>query len=119
MTNSFKAALLATALVPGFAFAQSFGDTLPVDEDALRAELQAQGYTIDEIETEDGEIEVTVTRDGTSYELELEGGSGTITEIELLSAGGDDDEDDDDEGADDDDDDQDDTDDDDGEDDDD
>lgn len=95
MTNTLKAALLATAIVPAAAFAQlNVGDVLPTDEAALRGELEAQGYTVIEFEIEDGEIEVEVTRDGEEFEIELDPETGAVAEIEAEDDDEDDDDDD-------------------------
>lgn len=58
------------------------GDTLGTDEAAIRSALEAQGYVVEEIEFEDGEIEVELSKDGVETELVLTGVDGTVTAIE-------------------------------------
>ncbi|MDJ0639639.1 MAG: PepSY domain-containing protein [Paracoccaceae bacterium] len=77
--------------IPAAALALSVGDTLSTNHDEIRAKLEAEGYKILEIETEDGEIEVEYEQDGQVFEMEIDMTSGVIQEVEL-----DDDEDDDD-----------------------
>ena len=84
-------ALIALSL-PAAALALTVGDTFSTDHDEIRAQLEAEGYKILEIETEDGEIEVEYELDGQVFEMEIDMTSGVIREIEL----DDDDEDDDD-----------------------
>lgn len=79
MTNLNKTALLASLLVPGVALAQiNIGDQLGSSETAIQAALEAQGYAITEIETEDGEIEVEATIDGQSFEFEVSPETGLV-----------------------------------------
>ena len=62
-----KVAMLAplVALAPAIAFAGiSVGDTLGTEEAEIRQKLEAAGYTIEEVEREDGEIEVEASLDG-------------------------------------------------------
>ena len=87
---------LASASVLGTAaLALSAGDQLGTTEAEIRDMLVAQGYTVDEIEAEDGGFEVEVMRDGTAFEIEV-AASGEITEIELEDDEDDEDEEDDD-----------------------
>ncbi|MEM7302019.1 MAG: PepSY domain-containing protein [Pseudomonadota bacterium] len=67
------------------------GDVLGTTEEEVRAALESQGAKVEEIETEDGVIEVEIAMDGATHELEIDPATGKITKIEL-----DDDEDDDD-----------------------
>lgn len=78
-------ALTATILtVPALAFAGlTVGDTMDTSAEAIRTALEAQGATILEIETEDGEIEVEYMLDGLEYEAEIDATSGEILEVEL------------------------------------
>lgn len=79
MANLSKSALLATFLIPGAALAQiNVGDELGSSETAVQAALEAQGYTITEIETEDGEIEVEATSGGQSFEFEVSPETGLV-----------------------------------------
>lgn len=77
-----SAALLA-ALIPAGAFAVSVGDTVGTNVDEIRAQFEAQGYTVTEIETEDGEIEVEYLDGGQEYEVSIALETGVITEVEL------------------------------------
>ncbi len=78
-----SAALLA-ALIPAGAFAaMSVGDTVGTDVDEIRAQFEAQGYTVTEIETEDGEIEVEYLDGDTEYEVSIALDTGIVTEVEL------------------------------------
>jgi len=69
---------------PALAMANiSVGDTVGTDEAEIRAVVEAQGYTVTEIEIEDGEIEVEVLLDGVETELVVDMTTGIVTEIEL------------------------------------
>ena len=68
----------------GFALAAvTVGDTLGTTEDEIRAALTDQGYAVEEIETEDGEIEAEVSLDGKEMEVVVDAKSGLILEMEL------------------------------------
>ena len=67
------------------------GDTVGTDVEEIRSKLEAEGYTVTEIEIEDGEIEVEYVVDGQEYEITMSGETGQVLEVELE----DDDEDDD------------------------
>ena len=103
MANLSKTVLLASLLIPGAALAQiNIGDQLGTSVTAIQAALEAQGYAITEIETEDGEIEVEATIGGQSFEFEVSPETGLVLNAYL--EGDEDDEDDnedDDEGEDD------------------
>ncbi|WP_171097907.1 PepSY domain-containing protein [Ruegeria sp. HKCCD7255] len=72
------------AAVPALALANvGLGDKLGTDEAEIRAALEAQGYVIEEIELEDGEIEVELSKDGVETELVLSETEGVVTAIEL------------------------------------
>ncbi len=82
MTNFSKTALLATLLIPGAAMAQiNVGDQLGSSETAIQAALEAQGYTITEIETEDREIEIEATIGGQSFEFEISPETGLVLAV--------------------------------------
>ena len=71
------------AAIPALALAaSSVGDVVGTSEPEIRATLESQGYTVQEIEFEDDEIEVEVLYDGKPYEIELAADTGTIVEIE-------------------------------------
>lgn len=79
MANLSKTAFLATLLIPGAALAQiNVGDPLGTSEAAIQAALETQGYTITEIETEDGEIEVEASIGGQSFEFEVSPETGLV-----------------------------------------
>ena len=81
--SSVIAGVLAT-LIPVAAFANfTVGERVGTDMDEIRAAFEAKGYTVSEIEVEDGEIEVEYTVDGQSYEVSVAADTGTITEVEL------------------------------------
>jgi uncharacterized membrane protein YkoI len=82
---TLKVLSLATAglLAPSLAMAGfTLGDTMPSTEDALRAALSGQGYVVEEIEIDDGMLEVEVTKDGIEYELVIKPDTGELVEIE-------------------------------------
>lgn len=54
------------------------GDQLGTSETAIQAALEAQGFTITEIETEDGEIEVEARSGGQSFEFEVSPETGLV-----------------------------------------
>jgi hypothetical protein len=79
MTSLSKTALFASLLIPGAALAQiNIGDQLGSSETAIQAALEAQGYTITEIETEDGEIEVEAMIGGQSFEFAISPETGLV-----------------------------------------
>jgi ribosome biogenesis SPOUT family RNA methylase Rps3 len=61
----------------------SLGDKLGTDEAAIRSAMEAQGYVVEEIEFEDGEIEVELVKDGVETELVLSKSDGVVTAIEI------------------------------------
>jgi len=76
------AAVLITA--PSIALAAvSLGDVVGTTDEEIRAKLEAAGYVIDEIEREDGEIEVEATLDGQELEFVIAPDTGTVMEMEL------------------------------------
>ena len=92
MTSTSKSLLLAALLVPGAALAQiGVGDVLGTSEADVRAALEAQGYTVMEVEIEDGEIEVEAMVDGQEVEFEVAADTGAILEVELEDEDDDDD----------------------------
>ncbi len=94
--ETIKMTGLATLVmsVPALAFAQlSVGDMAGTTEEEIVAKLTASGAEIEEVEIEDGMMEVEYTLDGAEFEVTVDLASGTVTEVEME----DDDEDDDDE----------------------
>ena len=84
MFDHGKMILLSGLLIPGIAMAQiNVGDSLGTTEQTIRAELEAQGYIISEIEVEDDEIEVEATLDGQAFEFEISTKTGSVIEVEL------------------------------------
>ncbi len=53
-----------------------------VSDQAIRARLEAEGYTITKFEGERGEIEVYATRAGAPFEIKIDPRSGEIRRIE-------------------------------------
>ncbi len=85
MTFTPLTALGTTGLiaVPALALAATtVGDVVGTSEAEIRASLESQGYTVQEIEFEDDEIEVEVLYDGKPFEIELASDTGTVIEIE-------------------------------------
>ena len=83
--ENLKTLTLVTLLIgaPALAMASiSVGDSIGTDEVEIRAMVEAQGYTVQEIEIEDGEIEVEVLLDGVETELVVDMTTGMVTEIE-------------------------------------
>ncbi len=99
MNTYAKPALLAALLCPTLAIAQiEVGDVAGTEEAQILAFLEADGYTIQEVETEGTELEVLAMLDGALFEIEVDLETGQIAEIE---AEDDDDTDEDDDDADD------------------
>ena len=94
MTKTKFATLTAVTLaIPAIALAEiAPGDVVGITDDEISAVLTAQGYVIDEIEREDGELEVEATLEGVEYELKLDAATGEVLEVEAEDT--DDDEDD-------------------------
>ena len=91
-TKTFAIPLFASLLAAAPVFANvSVGDRLGTDDAQILTALEAQGYQVEEIEREDGEIEAEVMKDGVEYELTLAQDTGEILEIETDSDDGDDD----------------------------
>lgn len=83
MTTYAKPALLAALLCPTIAFAQiSVGDVPGADEAQILAFLEADGYTIQDVETQGTELEVEAMLDGVLFEIEVDLETGQIAEIE-------------------------------------
>ncbi|MES0882820.1 PepSY domain-containing protein [Roseibium sp. SCP14] len=84
--NSTAITLLsATGLIAsmGTALAAvSIGDSLGTTEADIRSALTAQGYTVEEFETEDGKLEAEVMKDGQEMEVVIDAKSGLVLELE-------------------------------------
>ncbi len=78
------AALVAgTALAPALAHAElSVGNVLGTTISQVSAALEQQGYSVSEIEMEDGKIEAEVTVDNQALEIEVDAATGKILELE-------------------------------------
>lgn len=94
-TRTIAVAALAAVAVAAPAAALEIGDVLGVDAAAVRSALEAQGYVIEEIETDDDEIEVDAMLDGVEWEIEVSAADGSVLEIEREDSEQDDDDDDD------------------------
>ncbi|MCL6285694.1 PepSY domain-containing protein [Ruegeria sp. 2012CJ41-6] len=84
--ETLKTLTLATLLaaMPVLVLANvSLGDRLGTDEAAIRSAMEAQGYVVEEIEVEDGKIEVELVKDGVETELVLSKSDGIVTAIEM------------------------------------
>ncbi|WP_170515894.1 PepSY domain-containing protein [Ruegeria atlantica] len=84
--ETFKMLTLTGLIVtaPALALANvGLGDKLGTNEAEIRSTLEAQGYQIEEIELEDGEIEVELSKDGVETELVLTETDGEVTAIEI------------------------------------
>ena len=62
--------------------AVTVGDVVGKTEAEVRTQLEAAGYTVNEIEVERDEIEAEVTLDGVALEIEIDPTSGAVTEVE-------------------------------------
>ncbi len=83
MNTATKAAILALITAPTVAFAQlSPGDVVGTQEADILAFLEAEGYTVQETETEGNMLEVEVMLDGAAFEIEVDLTTGQIAEIE-------------------------------------
>ncbi|MEX3017822.1 PepSY domain-containing protein [Gymnodinialimonas hymeniacidonis] len=83
MKTTTKAAILALITAPTVAFAQlTPGDVAGTAEADILAFLEAEGYTIQETETEGDMLEVEVMLDGAEFEIEVDLTTGRIAEIE-------------------------------------
>lgn len=78
-----SAGLLAALIPFGALAAVSVGETVGTDVEEIRAAFEAQGYTVTEIEVEDGEIEVEYMDGDVEYEVSVAADTGMVTEIEL------------------------------------
>lgn len=84
MFKHAKIALLAALMAPAAAFAQiNIGDDLGVSETAVQAALEAQGYTVTEIEFETDEIQAEVLLNGQALEIEISSETGLVVAVEL------------------------------------
>ena len=86
MSNLKKLALISPALIlaPALALASvTVGDKVGVSDEEIRAKLEAAGYTVNEIERGDGELEVEATINGQEVEIDISPDTGAIVKLEL------------------------------------
>ncbi|QFT31434.1 hypothetical protein FIV00_13150 [Labrenzia sp. THAF82] len=95
-----KSVLFAVIVTASFALptggaiaAVTVGDKVGTTEEDIRAALTDEGYVVEEIEIENGEVEAEVSRDGQEIEVVVDGESGLILEMELEETDKDEDED--------------------------
>ncbi|MGI9399737.1 MAG: PepSY domain-containing protein [Rhizobiaceae bacterium] len=84
--NMLVKSTIAAAMIitPSWVLASmSPGDVAGKSEAEIRESLEAAGYSVKKIETEDGEFEVHAELDGKLLELEISAKTGEILEIEL------------------------------------
>ena len=74
---------LALATTPAFADPAALqGRSLGTTVAAVATALEAEGYEIVEVDTDDDEFEFDVLWDGTRYEIDIERASGTVKSVE-------------------------------------
>lgn len=80
MTGACVAVLI---LAPAAASAAvSKGDVLGTNEKDVRAALEQQGYSVKEIEIEDGVIEAEIIAHGAEMEIEVDATTGQVLEVD-------------------------------------
>lgn len=102
MTSSFIRKLLATSAAAAtglvaagsIAHALAVGDTLGTTEADITAALEAQGYAVEEFETENDGFEVEAVMNGEEMEILVGLDTGAVVEIESDNDSDDDDDDD-------------------------
>lgn len=92
MKPPFKTSAIALLSTSGLLVAMgtavaavAVGDKLGTTEEDIRAALTDQGYTVEEFEAENGELEAEVTKDGQEMEVVVDAKSGLVLELELES----------------------------------
>lgn len=83
--TSILASAFATAMILApiaASAAVSRGDVLGTTEKDITAALEQQGYTVKEIEFEDGVIEAEIIAKGTEMEIEVDAKSGQVLEVD-------------------------------------
>ena len=84
MTYTRSALILAAVAIPAVALAElAPGAQVGTEEASIIAALEAEGYIIQDSETEDGMLEVEASLGGTLYEIEVDLSTGEVAEIEL------------------------------------
>ncbi len=90
LAPTLVAALLAAS---GLAYAAGSEDQVSLEGAAVgtylgkteaegRTALESKGFVVTEVETEDGELEFEVKKDGQAYEIEVDPATGKISETE-------------------------------------
>ena len=74
------AAVLTVSAATALA-AVSEGDYAGKTEDEITKSLEAQGYTVRKIETEDGYLEAYALRDGQRYEIYVDPETGKVAKV--------------------------------------
>lgn len=89
MKNLARKFILPAALIAGFSLAPvlahaqlSVGGVLGTTVSEVSAALEKQGYSISEIEMEDGRIEAEIMADNRAFEIEVDASTGKILELE-------------------------------------
>ena len=89
MKNLSRKYAMSAALVAGFVMVPvlahaelSVGNMLGKTIAEVSAALETQGYTISEIEMEDGKIEADIMADNKAFEIEVDAATGKILELE-------------------------------------
>ncbi|MEP3277769.1 MAG: PepSY domain-containing protein [Stappiaceae bacterium] len=78
------AVALAFVTAPTLALAEiSVGDSVGKTEVEIRSALTKQGYSVEEIEQEDGKFEAEVALNGEKFEIEIDPQSGDVLEVEI------------------------------------
>lgn len=82
-TKSVVAVTAALMMAPAVALAGiSLGDSVGTTDADIRAAFEAAGYTVEDIEREDGEIEVEVLQNGAEFEFGIAPDTGAVVEME-------------------------------------
>ena len=82
LSVGFAAALTLTAAAAAFAVV-SEGDYAGKTEDEITKSLEAQGYTVRKLETEDGYLEAYALIDGQRYEIYVDPQTGKVAKVKL------------------------------------
>jgi hypothetical protein len=76
------AAALAAFAAPASAADPVVGTVLGKDEPAIRAALQAEGWTVRSVDDEDGKLEVKATKESRRMEFYVEPATGAVVKVE-------------------------------------
>ncbi|MCT4683474.1 MAG: PepSY domain-containing protein [Roseicyclus sp.] len=72
MTRILPAALALAIALPGMALASSDAPVAEETQTAIRTMLEAEGYEVRQIQTEDGMFEAYALKDGERYEIYID-----------------------------------------------